>query len=212
MELDIAAMSSTDVYKLLVGSVVPRPIAFVSTLSADGVPNLAPFSFFNVLAPDPPIVHVSIGRRADGSRKDTAANAVQTGELVINVVSEDLAERMNLASGEWPPEVNEFGVAGLTPLASRRVRPARVAESPIQMECHLERVVTLGEGPRVWDVLFARVVYCHVRDELYDRGRIDAARLRPLARLAGDYYAHIADIFAMRRPVVPPADGAPRPP
>jgi flavin reductase (DIM6/NTAB) family NADH-FMN oxidoreductase RutF len=159
VELDIAAMGSTDVYKLLVGSVVPRPIAFVSTLSADGVPNLAPFSFFNVLAPDPPIVHVSVGRRADGSHKDTAANATQTGELVINVVNEDLAERMNLASGEWPPEVNEFGVAGLTPLPSRRVRPARVAESPIQMECHLERVITLGEGPRVWDVLLARVVY-----------------------------------------------------
>jgi flavin reductase (DIM6/NTAB) family NADH-FMN oxidoreductase RutF len=211
VELDVAQIPAAEVYKLLVGSVLPRPIAFVSTLSTEGVANLAPFSFFNVVAPNPPVLHVSVGRRPSGRRKDTAENVAQTGELVINVVNEELAERMNLASGEWPPEVNEFGVAGLTPLPSVRVKPARVAESPIQMECRLERMISLGEGGRAWDVIFAQLVYCHVRDDLYDQGRVDTARLRPLGRLAGDNYSRTRDIFAMRRPVIAPGDTAPGP-
>ena len=201
MELDVAQLSPHDTYKLLIGTVLPRPIAFVATHSVGGVPNLAPFSFFNVVSGHPPIVAIAVGRRLDGRRKDTAENAAQTGELVVNVVDEDLAERMNLTSGEWPPETDEFTLAGLTPLPSVRVRPSRVAESPIHLECHLERLITLGAGKHAHDVLFAEIIYYHVRDDLYQEGRIDTDRLRPVGRLAGDGYTRTRDTFAMRRPV-----------
>jgi flavin reductase (DIM6/NTAB) family NADH-FMN oxidoreductase RutF len=113
---------------------------------------------------------------------------------------------MNLASGEWEPEVNEWGVAGLTPTPSVAVRPVRIAESPIHFECRLERVIVLGEGEHAHDVLFAQLVHVAVRDDLYDRGRIDPVRLRPLGRLAGNTYARQHELFEMVRPVIKPGD------
>lgn len=201
MQLDPATLDYRDAYKLLIGTVLPRPVSFVSTLSADGVPNLSPFAFYNVVSAQPPIVIVSVGRRPDGRRKDTAANALATGELVINVTTEDLIERASLAAAEWPPEADEFALAGLTPLPSVLVRPARVAESPINMECRLERYVTLGEGRAAHDVLFAHVLLFHIRDDLYQDGRIDTLRLRPIGRLAGDVYVRVRDPFPVARPV-----------
>ena len=116
MELDPSRLNYRDAYKLLIGAVLPRPIAFVSTLSVDAVPNLSPFAFYNAVSSQPPIVIVSVGHRPDGRRKDSAENAIATGELVINVVTEDLIERASLASGAWEPDVDEFALTGLTPL------------------------------------------------------------------------------------------------
>jgi flavin reductase (DIM6/NTAB) family NADH-FMN oxidoreductase RutF len=202
MELDPAQLDYRDAYRLLIGAVLPRPIAFVSTLSVDGVPNLSPFAFYNAVSAQPPIVIVSVGHRPDGRRKDSAENAIATGELVINVVTEDLIERASLASGAWEPEVDEFALTGLTPLPSLQVRPARVAESPINMECRLERYLTLGEGHAAHDVLFAEILLFHIRDDLYENGRINTLGLRPIGRLAGDIYVRVRDPIAIATPVV----------
>ena len=131
-------------YRVLTGVVVPRPIAFVSTLSADGVPNLAPYSFFNAVCPDPPTIVFSSSRRAGSKAKDTLTNVEATGSFVVNVVVDEIAEAMNRTAAEFPVEVNEFEIAGLTEAPSVKVKAPRVAESPVNMECRLRQVVDLG--------------------------------------------------------------------
>jgi flavin reductase (DIM6/NTAB) family NADH-FMN oxidoreductase RutF len=199
MQLDPAAMAPPSVYKLLIGCVVPRPIAWVSTVGADGVPNLAPFSFFMGVCNEPPTIAFSSGRR-EGAKKDTVANAEHTGDFVVNVVDDPLAEQMNLTSGEYAPEVDEFALAGLAPAPSVKVRAPRLAEAPISLECRVDRIIPVGRGPH--SLVLGEIVYFHVRDELYDpgTGRIDMRGLRPVGRLAGNLYAHVHDIFEMKRP------------
>jgi flavin reductase (DIM6/NTAB) family NADH-FMN oxidoreductase RutF len=199
MQLDPRTMKSESVYKLLIGCVVPRPIAWVSTVGADGVNNLAPFSFFMGVCPEPPTIAFSSGPRAKG-RKDTVRNAEHTGDFVVNVVDDELAERMNLSSGEYPSEVDEFALTGLTAAPGARVRAPRVLEAPISLECRVDRIIPVGRGPH--SLVLGEIVYFHVRDDLYETatGRIDMARLRPLGRLAGNSYAHVHDIFQMKRP------------
>ena len=138
MEIDPRSMPSSAVYKLLIGCIVPRPIAWVSTVSADGVANLAPFSFFMGVCNEPPTIAFSSGRR-EGNKKDTVANAEHTGDFVVNVVDDSLAERMNLTSGEYPPEVDEFALTGLTAAPGVKVRAPRLAEAPISLECRVDR-------------------------------------------------------------------------
>jgi flavin reductase (DIM6/NTAB) family NADH-FMN oxidoreductase RutF len=199
MQLDPEKMAPAAIYKLLIGCVVPRPIAWVSTIDADGVNNLAPFSFFMGVCGDPPTIAFSSGPR-EGQRKDTAANAARAGEFVVNVVDDPLAEAMNLTSGEYPPGVDEFALAGLTAVPGVRVRAPRVAEAPISLECRLGQVIDVGRGPH--QLVLGEIVYFHIRDELYhaETGRIDMHRLHPVGRLAGEMYSHIHDIFAMKRP------------
>ena len=199
MQLDPAVMPPQSVYKLLIGCVVPRPIAWVSTVSADGVSNLAPFSFFMGVCHEPPTIAFSSGRR-EGTTKDTVTNAEHTGDFVVNVVDDPLAEQMNLTSGEYAPEVDEFALAGLTAAPGVKVRAPRLAEAPISLECRVDRIIPVGRGPH--SLVLGEIVYFHVRDELYDpaTGRIDMHRLRPVGRLAGNLYSHIHDIFEMKRP------------
>ncbi len=199
MELDPRSVSPTSVYKLLIGCVVPRPIAWVSTVGADGIHNLAPFSFFMAVCPDPPTIAFSSGPR-DGGKKDTIRNVEHTGDFVVNVVDDPHAEQMNLTSGEYPPEVDEFALAGLTAVPGFRVRAPRVAEAPINMECRVTQIVPVGRGPH--SLVLGEVVYFHLHDDVFDRatGRIELHRLRPVGRLAGNLYAHIHDIFEMKRP------------
>jgi flavin reductase (DIM6/NTAB) family NADH-FMN oxidoreductase RutF len=201
MQLDPAIMPPQSVYKLLIGCVVPRPIAWVSTVSADGVPNLAPFSFFMGVCNEPPTIAFPSGRR-EGAKKDTVANAEHTGDFVVNVVDDPLAEQMNLTSGEYAPEVDELALAGLTAAPGVKVRAPRLLEAPISLECRVDRVIPVGRGPH--SLVLGEIMYFHVRDELYDRttGRIDMHRLRPVGRLAGNLYSHIHDIFEMMRPSV----------
>jgi flavin reductase (DIM6/NTAB) family NADH-FMN oxidoreductase RutF len=199
MQLDPLTMRPESIYKLLIGCVVPRPIAWVSTVGPDGVNNLAPFSFFMGVCPEPPTIAFSSGRRA-AHRKDTVRNAEHTGDFVVNVVDDDLAEQMNLSSGDYPPAVDEFALTGLTAAPAVRVRAPRVAQAPISLECRVAQIVPVGRGPH--SLVLGEIVYFHVRDDLYEpaTGRIDVARLRPVGRLAGNAYVHIHDIFQMKRP------------
>jgi len=199
MQLDPRTMKQESTYKLLIGCVVPRPIAWVSTVGPDGVNNLAPFSFFMGVCQEPPTIAFSSGPRAT-NRKDTVRNAAHTGDFVINVVDDDLAEQMNLSSGEYPPEVDEFALTGLTPAPGVRVRAPRVAQAPISLECRVAQIIPVGRGPH--SLVLGEILYFHVRDDVYDAesGRIDMARLKPVGRLAGHQYAHVHDIFQMKRP------------
>ena len=174
-----------DAYKLLIGSVVPRPIAWTSTVSREGRRNLAPFSFFTVASRNPPTLCISIGPRTEGDRptKDTLDNIQQTEDLVINIVSLPLSNAMHESSRTHPPEVDEFKAAGLTPAPCEAVAAPRIEEALISMECCLDRVLPIGED----HLVLARMVRFHVRDDLYQDGRIDVAALQPLGRLAGDY-------------------------
>ncbi len=204
MELDLSELSPGRAYRLLISAVVPRPIAFVSTLSKDGVRNLAPFSYYMAVCSKPPTIAISILRRGE-RHKDTARNVLETGEFVVNASTEDLAQAVNRASGDYAPHFDEFEMTGLTPLPSRRVRPPRVAESPVQLECRLHRWLDVGEDPFRTTLLLGEVLFAHVRDELWEEAMVRADRLRPLARLGANLYATLGPILAMDRPAVDPA-------
>lgn len=199
MQLDPRTMRPESTYKLLIGCVVPRPIAWVSTVSADGVNNLAPFSFFMGVCQEPPTIAFSSGPRAQ-DRKDTVRNAEHTGDFVVNIVDDDRAEQMNLTSGEYPPGVDEFALTGLTAAPGVRVRAPRVLQAPVSLECRVAQIIPVGRGPH--HLVLGEIVYFHVRDDVYDAatGRIDVGRLKPVGRLAGHQYAYIHDIFEMKRP------------
>lgn len=198
MLLEAAGLDQATVYKLLGGFVVPRPIAFISTVSADGVPNCAPFSFFNVVCTDPPLLGISIERR-QGQKKDTVVNAEQTGDFVVNTVVESVVQAMNLASTEFPPEVNEFAEVGLTPAPSRLVKAPRIAEAPVNMECRVEQILNFGDQPRA-DFLIGRIVAFHIADGLVDdRFRADHTALRPVGRMSGASYVRVRDFYDVPR-------------
>lgn len=196
MILDPQTLSASAVYRFLIGVIVPRPIAFVSTIGSHGA-NVAPFSYFMPIGSRPPLLGVSIGLR-EGEVKDTLANIRETGDFVINVVNEPIAERMVRASGDWPKHVDEFEVAGLTRAASDRVRSPRVAESPVNLECRLFREVELGDSTLV----VGELLCAHVDDALLVDGRVDVEKLRPVGRLGGDGYALVRDTLHMQRPKV----------
>ena len=197
MQLDPETLDPTAVYKLMISSVVPRPIAWVSSVDDAGAPNLAPFSYFMAITDSPPTIAFSCSPRAAG-KKDTLKNVEAAGEFVVNIVDDDRAEQMNLTSGEYPPEVDEFALTQLTPAASLKVKAPRVAEAPINMECTLVRVLPVGRA----NLILGKVVQWHVRDDVYDpaTGRFDMHKLRPVGRLTGNLYSHIHQIFEMKRP------------
>ena len=193
------------VYKLLTGMIVPRPVALVATMSREGVANLAPFSFFCGVGAVPPTVLFcpalrEAGSAETGQRKDTLQNVEETGEFVINVVSEAMAAGANEASANVPPEVDEFPLSGLTPIASEAVRPPRVAESPAQMECKLTQVIYTGHTPRSGVIVLGEVVRFHVRAELVEDFRIDPAGLNAVGRMAGHTWVRTRDRFELNQP------------
>jgi len=196
--IDPASTSPVNCYKLLIGSVVPRPIAFVSTVSAEGARNLAPFSFFNAICGEPPVVCFSTSVRVP--RKDTLLNIQATGEFVVNIVSEEIAQQMNLCSGDYPHGVDEFDVSGLTPVPSDLVRPPRVRESHVNMECKLMQIVEVSTRPRGGSLIIGEVILFHVDPAIVDNFRIDPDQLRAIGRMGGNEYARTRDRFAMIRP------------
>lgn len=199
MQIDPQIVEKQSIYKLLIGCVVPRPIAWVSSLGDGGVANVAPFSFFMAVCNDPPTLAFSSGRR-DGQLKDTVRNIEQTQDFVVNIVDDAVAEAMNLTSGEYGPEVSEFALAGLTAAPGVKVHAPRVVEAPISLECRVTQILPVGHGPH--SLVLGEIVYFHIRDDLYNvnTGRIDMQRLHPVGRLAGNLYTHVHDIFEMKRP------------
>jgi flavin reductase (DIM6/NTAB) family NADH-FMN oxidoreductase RutF len=198
--IDPAATPPLQLYKLLIGSIVPRPIAFVSTLSPEAKPNLAPFSFFNAICGDPPTVCFSTSFREP--RKDTYVNIRATGEFVVNMVSEEIAEKVNLCSGEYPYGANEFEISGLTPVPSDLVRPPRVRESHVNMECRLTQILDISTRPYGGSLIIGEVIRFHVDDAIVDHFRIDADQLRAIGRMGGNEYSRTRDRFEMIRPKV----------
>ncbi len=203
--LNPSEQSPQDTYKLLVGAVVPRPIAFVSSMDEKGVRNLAPFSFFTVASANPPIVCFCPMVRGGAKNnlqptKDTLRNIIATREFVLNIVSEEFAEKMNACSAEVSPEVDEFELSGLTPLDSELIRPPRVAESHVQMECRLEQIVHVSTEPLGGSIVLGEVLRFHIRESLLDNFKIDPEQLNAIGRMAGATYARTRDRFEMERP------------
>lgn len=196
------SLSGRENYKFLTGSIIPRPVAFVTTLSESGVLNAAPFSFFNVVTSHPPLISVSVQREA-GKRKDTAQHAVNRGQFVVHISTEGYIEEINKTSSRLGPEKSEIDLTSLTQINSERVDVPGIQESPIRMECVLERVIELGgteaTGPTC-DLLIGQVVYYHIEDDLFHEGRIDPGALKPVCRLAGNSYARLGELFELIRP------------
>ena len=190
------------VYKILIGSVVPRPIGWISTVNSAGRPNLAPFSFFNAVCANPPhVLFCPSVRIQDCQPKDSLHNVRATGEFVVNIVTEELAEAVNLTSTDLPAEVNEFEIAGLVISPSTAVRPPRVAASPIHYECKVVHIFELGDQPGAGNVVIGRVVHLHVDESvLFGGDKIDIAKLKPIGRLGGNGYCRVTDLFKMVRP------------
>ena len=190
-----------NIYKLMIGSIVPRPIGFISTISPHGIRNLAPFSFFNGVCSNPPTICFSTVVRTDGAHKDTPNNIEATGEFVVNIVSEDFAEKMNICSTDFPPDVDEFVASGLTQVPSDLVKPPRVKESRINMECKLSQIVRINSTkPGGGYTIFGEILIFHVADELLDSFRIDPDKLRPIGRMGGPTYTRTTDRFDLVRP------------
>jgi len=198
--IDPASTPPQQLYKLLIGSIVPRPIAFVSTVSPEGVYNLAPFSFFNGICGDPPMICFATTFREP--RKDTYINVKATNEFVVNIVSEEIAEKMNLSAGEYPYGVDEFQVSGLTAVPSQLVRPPRVAESPVNMECKLAQIIELSTRPYGGSLILGEVVRFHIDDAVIDNFRIDPDKLCAVGRMGGNAYTRTRDRFELIRPQV----------
>lgn len=199
-------MPPRDAYRLMLSAIIPRPIAWVSTVSAEGTPNLAPYSFFNGVSGTPPIVMIAVSAKSarfGGGVKDTLVNAQATGEFVISLVDEAHAEAMNRTAGEYPPAVDEFEIAGLATAPSVDVAPPRVASAPVALECNVHQVIPVDGSDNI--MLLGRVVRYHVRpDVLRDNGLIDAAAVKPVGRLGGSEYATLGEVFALNRPQVDP--------
>ncbi len=203
MKIDPKHEDSEELYKLITSTVVPRPIAWVSTIGDNGVYNLAPFSVYGILGYNPPIVYISIGSKGKGQKKDTLLNIEYSKDFVINVVSESMAQAMNQSSANFPRDVSEFKEVGVTPIKADLVKSPMVRESPVNMECILSNIMEFGQLPRKNSVVIGEVVQIHIKDELYIDGNIQFARLKPLGRLSGNLYCHTTDIFEIKRPSLP---------
>ncbi len=200
-----ADLPQNDFYQFLIGSVAPRPIAFASTISAAGAVNLSPYSFFNLVSANPPMLVFSpTSRGRDNSEKDTLRNVREVAEVVINICDYPLVEQLSLASAEYPAGVNEFGKAGLTEAQSDRVRPPRVAECPVALECVVEQLIALGDGPGHGNLVLCRVVQGHFREDilLADKPGIDPHKFEAVSRLGGDWYSRLrpSTLFTVARP------------
>jgi flavin reductase (DIM6/NTAB) family NADH-FMN oxidoreductase RutF len=201
LAFDPADHSPGDIYKLMVGAIVPRPIALVSSVDEANVRNLAPFSYFTACSSNPPVVvFCPILRPVPPMAKDTLRNITATREFVVNIVSEEFVERMNATAAQVGPEVDEFEISGLTPIASDLIKPARVAESHVHMECRLLQIVQVSDKPGGGSLVLGEVVRFHVDQDLIENFRIDPDKLRAVGRMAGSTYARTTDRFELERP------------
>lgn len=200
LSIDPNTLSEKENYKFLIGSIVPRPIAFVTSVADDGTINAAPFSFFNIVSSDPPLVSLSVQRK-NGKKKDTAKNIVQSNEFVIHIVDETIVEEVNETAASLPPNESEITLTNFTTTPSLKIKVPGIRDSKIRMECTLERVIELGgEHDNGCDLLIGKVVHYHIDENLYDKGRINHQALAAVSRLAGNNYAKIGEVFSIDRP------------
>lgn len=209
MNVSASDLPHSELYSILINSVVPRPIAWVSTVSASGQLNLAPFSFFNAVCIDPPLLAFAPGLRApkqpeasQGEAKDTLRNVRETKEFVVNIVTYELAEAMNLTSGEYDASVNEIELAKLTPEPSQIVRPPRVGESPVSFECRLHQILDFAPRPTSSSLVIGQVVSIHINDAHIKDGKLDRNSLDLIGRMGGMQYTRTTQRFEMMRPKV----------
>jgi flavin reductase (DIM6/NTAB) family NADH-FMN oxidoreductase RutF len=198
MEFDLTALAASQRYKLLAGLIVPRPIALVTSRNASGAVNAAPFSFFNLMGSDPPVVVLGIGRRSSGELKDTVRNILDVPEFTVNLVNEALAEAMNVCAIDLPAGVSELEASGLTPARSAQISVPYIAQAPASLECHLNQKVEIGSNI----VLLGEVVHLHLRDELFDAEKfyVHTDRLHAIGRMhGGGWYTRTRDLFDMPR-------------
>ncbi|QQR56993.1 MAG: flavin reductase family protein [Candidatus Melainabacteria bacterium] len=207
MLIDAGKASPNDMYRILLGSVLPRPIAWVSTRSNSGIDNLAPFSFFNAVSARPPLLAFAPALQAvaepdsnKGVPKDTLRNIKENGEFVINIVSHSLRDQMNASSGNFNSDISEFDETKLTRVASSMVKPFRVGECKISFECTLYKLLEFGEEPSSGNLVIGSVLCVHLDDSIYKDGHIDTNKLDPIARMEGNWYCTIRDRFKMERP------------
>ena len=194
MEIAAANLSPADAYKLMIGIVVPRPIAWVTTINGQGLVNAAPFSAYTFCGKNPPMVCFNVGRR-EAAFKDTATNIRASGEFVVNSVTVEAVEPMHETSAEYPAHLSEVEALGLELLPSAAIKPPRIALSPVHLECKLERIVQLGRDRD--ELIIGEVVYFHVRDDLIKDGKVSTEALNPLARLGGPRYATLGRYITM---------------
>jgi|HubBroStandDraft_6_1064221.scaffolds.fasta_scaffold261761_2 flavin reductase (DIM6/NTAB) family NADH-FMN oxidoreductase RutF len=201
MQLDFSKLPVSEAYGWMITTITPRPIAWVSTISADGKPNLAPFSFFQGVTANPPtLMFVPVNTR-DGTKKDTVRNIEQVPEFVVNIVSYALAEKMNATAALLPYGESEFEKFGIASAPSAQVRPPRVAAAPVAFECSLHSIVHIGEGPLAANVIFGRILFAHVDEAVLGAdGRPDPAKLDTIGRLGGEFYSRTTERFALKRP------------
>jgi flavin reductase (DIM6/NTAB) family NADH-FMN oxidoreductase RutF len=209
MDVIPSQLAHREFYNLLISAVAPRPIAWVSSLSASGQPNLAPFSFFNAVCAKPPLLAFAPAMRSPktsgapaGVPKDTLRNIRETGEFVINIVTYELAEAMNLTSGDYDATINEFEVAKLASAPSKLVRPRRVAESPVSFECKLHQILDFNPGPEGGSLVIGEIVSIHIDEQHIKEGRLDRNSLDLIGRMGGMQYTRTTERFEMTRPKV----------
>ena len=205
MIFDPTKIPFQETHKLMIGSIVPRPIAFVSTRSKDGKNNVAPFSYFNGVCSKPPTIMFAPARRGwDGEEKDTLINIRDTEEFVVNIVSEPFAEKMVMCSTDFDSDVDEFIESDLTPVPSQKIAPSRVGEAKVSFECKLNQIVEIGDGTAGSGfVVIGSIVLFHIDDDVYDNGRILLDKLQPLGRLGGNWYTRTTDILKIIRKIKP---------
>jgi flavin reductase (DIM6/NTAB) family NADH-FMN oxidoreductase RutF len=205
MIFDPTKIPFQETHKLMIGSIVPRPIAFVSTRSKDGKNNVAPFSYFNGVCSKPPTIMFAPARRGwDGEEKDTLINIRDTEEFVVNIVSEPFAEKMVMCSTDFDSDVDEFIESDLTPVPSQKIAPSRVGEAKVSFECKLNQIVEIGDGTAGSGfVVIGSIVLFHIDDDVYDNGRILLDKLQPLGRLAGNWYTRTTDTLEIIRKIKP---------
>jgi len=199
MDIDINDLSKKEIYKLMTSIIVPRPIAWISTISKNGIYNLAPFSYFAGISSDPPLLMVSVGSKEEGIKKDTWQNIEETGCFVVNIVTKELLEKMNISALPYEKDVDEFEKSGLTPASADIVKAPMVAESPINVECEKYQIIEIGN----MGIIFGKVLKLHIKDDvLNEKGYVDTTKLELIGRLGGANYCLITEdnTFELRRP------------
>ncbi|MEN3038469.1 MAG: flavin reductase family protein [Candidatus Kryptonium sp.] len=197
MKVDPSKLQKPQIYKLLISALIPRPIALVSTINEAGVVNVAPFSFFGGISSKPPVIYVSIDRKRDGDKKDTLKNIELNGDFVVNIVTEEISEKMNICAVDFPYGVSEAEIAGLTPVKSDLVKSPRILESPVSFECKALKIIEIGDSPS--SVVFGEIVMFHIKDEIFEDGSVNPRKLKVIGRLGGNLYTLVDNVFEMKR-------------